>query len=369
MTQSTKTAGKGNQVKLTAVNKQFGAVQAVRNVNLTIEAGEFMTFLGPSGSGKTTTLNLIAGFADTTSGEILIGNRPMQSVPAYQRNLGVVFQSYALFPHMNVWENIAFPLQQRAKSKAEQHELITRVLELVELKKFENRLPTELSGGQQQRVALARALVFNPSVLLLDEPLGALDKKLREGLQSELKRIHNSLGSTFIFVTHDQEEALSMSDRIAIFNKGQIEQVGTGQDLYERPETLFVGKFLGDSTILHGRRLQDSGDSSALSVSGETLLAPLGARKSSDVLLLRPEKLRLLPAGSPVPPEHNRLQVQVTDRTYLGSSWRYEVVFGSEKGIVRAQPEESLIEQGAVADLVWHRSNGVLLEPEPPSAV
>lgn len=355
--------GAGTRVELKAINKRYASIDAVKDVNLTIEAGEFMTFLGPSGSGKTTTLNLIAGFADLTSGEILIGGKPMQIVPAHKRNLGVVFQSYALFPHMTVWDNIAFPLEQRRYDKPRQNELIKQVLKLVELQGFERRMPSELSGGQQQRVALARALVFSPAVLLLDEPLGALDKKLREWLQGELKRIHASLGSTFIFVTHDQEEALSMSDRIAIFNKGRIEQVGTGQDLYERPNTLFVGQFLGDSTIIHGVRQPDAGDRSILNFDGISIASAKAKRASQNVLLLRPEKISLEQRGATSDSAHNRLPATVKHRTYLGASWRYDVRLGNDlPGIVRVGPSLEIFEPGAEVNIVWSTGDGVLLD-------
>ncbi|GAA4167448.1 ABC transporter ATP-binding protein [Shinella granuli] len=365
MTTNNAKSGAGMRVELQAINKRYASIDAVKDVNLIIEAGEFMTFLGPSGSGKTTTLNLIAGFADLNSGAILIGGQPMQSVPAHKRNLGVVFQSYALFPHMSVWNNIAFPLEQRQHSKTEQRELISQVLKLVELNGFESRMPSELSGGQQQRVALARALVFNPNVLLLDEPLGALDKKLREWLQGELKRIHSSLGSTFIFVTHDQEEALSLSDRIAIFNRGRIEQVGTGQDLYERPETLFVGQFLGDSTILRGIRSGESSHSSILDFGGVSVTAPKARRASQNILLLRPEKISLTAPTGAAESGVNRIPATVSQRTYLGSSWRYDVTLGDGKpGIVRQGPAERMFEPGAQVDLVWSAADGVLLDAD-----
>jgi len=363
MTLHDNTKGTGSSVDLKAINKRYASIDAVKDVDLTIKAGEFMTLLGPSGSGKTTTLNLIAGFTELTSGEISIGGQPIQNVPAHKRNLGVVFQSYALFPHMTVWSNIAFPLEQRRYGKSDQSKMISQVLELVELKGFEDRLPSELSGGQQQRVALARALVFNPNVLLLDEPLGALDKKLREWLQSELKRIHSSLGSTFIFVTHDQEEALSLSDRIAIFNKGRIEQVGTGQDLYERPDTLFVGQFLGDSTILHGTRRDDGPDCSVLDFGSLSIVTPKAQKKSQDVLLLRPEKISLEQRNASARETHNRLPATVTQSTYLGASWRYDVTFGGgNSGIVRLGPEENIFSPGEEVNLVWPRSSGVLLD-------
>ena len=355
--------GAGARVELRNISRKYGHFDAVKNVNLTIEAGEFMTFLGPSGSGKTTTLNLIAGFSDVSAGEIAIGGTEMHRIPPYRRNLGVVFQSYALFPHMTVAQNISFPLEQRKIPRAQRQHLVREAIQLVELQGLESRVPSQLSGGQQQRAALARALVFKPNVLLLDEPLGALDKKLREALQDELKRIHNNVRSTFIFVTHDQEEALSLSDRIAIFNKGAIEQVGTGQQLYEAPETLFVARFLGDSNTWKGERLANGPQSSVLSVGGNRIVAPLTADESRNVLLLRPEKLRLRPRdGQPPPPGHNKLAATVTATTYLGSSWKYEVVLeDGTPGIVRQHAETDIHQPGDAVDVVWTDNSGVLL--------
>ncbi|HRO94951.1 ATP-binding cassette domain-containing protein, partial [Citricoccus sp.] len=215
-------------ISLKGVTKRYGDKAVVDDIDLVIEPGEFMTLLGPSGSGKTTTLNMIAGFADVTEGLLHIYGKPVAKLPAHKRDIGMVFQNYALFPHMTVEENVAYPLQRRKMPKAEQKKRIAESLQMVRLAEYGGRYPAELSGGQQQRAALARALVYNPRVLLMDEPLGALDKKLREWLQLEIKRIHQEVGSTFVYVTHDQEEALSLSDRIAVFNNGKIEQVGTG---------------------------------------------------------------------------------------------------------------------------------------------
>ncbi len=244
----------GAILNLESVTKEFlGAeIPAVLDVNLSVQAGEFVTFLGPSGSGKTTTLNMIAGFTEPTSGVIKIHGRSVSRIPSHKRNLGMVFQNYALFPHMTVWENVAFPLQERRVAKVEIRQKVIKALELVGLTGYEKRRPNELSGGQQQRVALTRALVFNPEMLLMDEPLGALDKKLRQRLQFEIKRLHRELGMTFLFVTHDQEEAMALSDRVVVFNQGQIIQVGTPEDLYRRPNSRFVAEFLGDSNIIEG---------------------------------------------------------------------------------------------------------------------
>ena len=253
-------ASRGAAIDLESISKAYGGFKALDGVSLRIEPGEFMTLLGPSGSGKTTTLNVIAGFTDVTSGKLLVGEKSVVGVPAHKRNIGVVFQHYALFPHMTVGRNVAYPLTLRGVDQATRQSRVARALDMVKMGDFAHRYPSELSGGQQQRVALARAIVFDPPLLLMDEPLGALDKKLREWLQLEIKRIHRELGTTFVYVTHDQEEALVLSDRIAVFNRGRIEQVGTGRQLYDEPATLFVGRFIGNSTVLRGEARSDGNE-------------------------------------------------------------------------------------------------------------
>jgi putative spermidine/putrescine transport system ATP-binding protein/mannopine transport system ATP-binding protein len=241
---------------LTGIYQSYGTNLVINNVSLFIKEGEFITLLGPSGSGKTTLLMIIAGFVDPSQGQIELNGKEIIYLPPERRNFGLVFQGYALFPHMNVFENIAFPLKTRKLEKEAIKEKVRKVIDMVQLAHLEDRLPKQLSGGQQQRVALARALVFEPDLLLLDEPLGALDKKLREELQVELKILHKNLGSTFISVTHDQEEALSMSDRVAVINDGKIEQVGPPEELYENPASLFVADFLGQSNLFEGEILE-----------------------------------------------------------------------------------------------------------------
>ena len=274
------------------VTKSYGALQnAVDDVTLDVLPGEFVSFLGPSGSGKTTTLMMVAGFQDPTEGEIRLGDRVIGPIPPYRRNIGMVFQNYALFSHLSVADNIGFPLRMRGMGTAEKTERVGRALDMVNLKGFESRFPAELSGGQQQRVALARALVFEPDLILLDEPLGALDKNLREHMQVELKRIHRELGVTMIYVTHDQTEAMTMSDRIAVFNKGRIEQVGTPTDIYFKPQTSFVASFIGDSNLLSGMGRQDGGfDVEGVGKVKGAEPATAGRRQP---LLLRPEMVRL----------------------------------------------------------------------------
>jgi putative spermidine/putrescine transport system ATP-binding protein len=243
---------------LDQVSKTYdGQHRAVDRVSLDIQPGEFVSFLGPSGSGKTTTLMMIAGFEHASSGAIRIAGRAIDNVPAYARNIGMVFQNYALFPHLSVADNVAFPLRMRGVAKSEKKRRVRAALEMVGLCAFASRQPAALSGGQQQRVALARALVFEPDVVLLDEPLGALDKAMREHMQIELKRIHRDLGVTMIYVTHDQTEAMTMSDRIAVFNAGRIEQIGTPDEVYFEPASRFVASFVGDSNLFEGQALGD----------------------------------------------------------------------------------------------------------------
>ncbi|WP_159501903.1 ABC transporter ATP-binding protein [Microbacterium sp. 18062] len=237
-------------VRLEGVTKSFGATVAVRDLDLEVEQGEFLSMLGPSGSGKTTVLRMIAGFEDVTTGAIRIGGDDVTAMPAHQRPVNTVFQDYALFPHLTIGENVAYGLRVRGRSRAQRQEAVTAALAQVRLGHLADRLPHQLSGGQRQRIALARALILRPRVLLLDEPLGALDKQLREEMQLELKSIQREVGITFIFVTHDQEEALTLSDRVAVFNDGRIEQIGTARNVYEYPQTEFVARFLGLSNVL-----------------------------------------------------------------------------------------------------------------------
>jgi ABC-type Fe3+/spermidine/putrescine transport system ATPase subunit len=241
----------GGEVALEGVTKRFGSVVAVDSIELQVARGEFVSLLGPSGCGKTTTLRLIAGFEEPDGGRIRIGNEDVEGKPPYRRDVNTVFQSYALFPHLSVLDNVGYGLRHRGFGKPEREERARQMLELVRLRDVERRKPVELSGGQQQRVALARALVMNPKVLLLDEPLGALDLSVRKQLQIELKRIQSAVGVTFIYVTHDQDEALAMSDRVAVMNEGRVEQVGTPGEIYDRPASEFVASFIGDTNLIH----------------------------------------------------------------------------------------------------------------------
>lgn len=349
-------------ISLNQVTKRYGENTVVDAIDLVIEPGEFMTFLGPSGSGKTTTLNMIAGFTSVDDGLLHIYGKPVAKLPPHKRDIGMVFQNYALFPHKTVMENIAYPLQRRKLSKDEQKRRVNDALAMVRMGDYGDRYPSELSGGQQQRVALARALVYEPRVLLMDEPLGALDKKLREWLQTEIKRIHREVGSTFVYVTHDQEEALSMSDRIAVFNNGKIEQVGTSEDLYEAPQTLFVGRFLGESTVLLGAGTPLGDRQTAISVAGHQVIANGQFAQQHLAILIRPENLRLEPAGVEATTERNSVPVTITDVTYLGASRRYTVRLpdGTE-GAVRLGQEARIHNRGDHVSMVWDIDAGVLL--------
>ncbi len=284
-------------IELRHVSKSFGAVTALDDVSLEIHDGEFFTLLGPSGSGKTTVLRVIAGLIHADAGDVLIAGQSMRNVPPYERELAVVFQSLALFPHMTVAENIAFSLRMRRRSKPEIAAMVRDVLELVQLPDIGARNIAELSGGQRQRVALARSLIYKPRLLLLDEPLSALDRRLREDMQLELTRLHRELGVTIVNVTHDQHEALFMSDRVALMNGGHVIQVGRGREIYERPANAFVGAFLGDPVLLAGEVTID-GAQPVLHAHGLQFLVEPGAPVGSGALLLRPERLRLIPDGA-----------------------------------------------------------------------
>ena len=321
------------------VTKLFGNVKAVDDVSLTIEAGEFLTLLGPSGSGKTTLLNMIAGFFRPTRGHILIGDKDITSLPPEKRDVGMTFQNYALFPHMTVADNIAFPLKMRKASKGEISKRIEEVLELVRLRDFGKRYPKQLSGGQQQRVSLARSIVFNPSILLMDEPLGALDKKLRQHMQLELKQLHRKLQMTVVYVTHDQEEALTMSDRIAVLNDGRIEQIGTPDEIYQRPDNWFVADFIGESNFLEGVISECGTELSVIECHdlNITTAAQEWMKSGQQVLvLLRPERLNIYP-DKPESDNQNVISGKIVDDLYVGNISRYLIEVSALQKILNVE--------------------------------
>ncbi|MGF6177918.1 ABC transporter ATP-binding protein [Ensifer sp. 4252] len=309
-----------------------GKSQAVRHLDLEIQEGEFLTFLGPSGSGKTTTLMMLAGFEQPTNGEIYVHGVPVTRTPPNKRNFGMVFQNYALFPHMSILDNVAFPLTVRGIGKNDARAQAESALDLVQLHSFANRRPAQLSGGQQQRAALARALVFEPTLVLLDEPLGALDTRLRVQMQMEIKHLHARLGNTMVSVTHDQTEALTMSDRIAVFNGGQIQQIATPTELYEKPKNSFVARFVGETNRLHGTVREVRRDTCAIAIDGgQTVIATRSSLNVGDrtTLSIRPERLHVLDAaagsiGNDYPAtieetiycgDHVRFRIKILDRT------------------------------------------------------
>ncbi len=310
-------------LQIQGIRQEFGDIVAVHDVTLDVARGEFMTFLGPSGSGKSTTLYILAGFQQPTRGDILLDGETLLDRPSHQRNIGMVFQRYTLFPNMTVGDNIAFPLKVRRRPKAEIDAKVREMLRLVRLEGFEDRRIGKMSGGQQQRVALARALAYDPPVLLMDEPLSALDKKLREEIQHEIRRIHQQTGVTILYVTHDQEEALRLSDRIAVFSQGRIDQVGTGAELYANPATRFVAEFIGDSDVLKAEIVTTHAGHADVRV-GEAVVRGVPvhgtARPGAATLLLRPERINLA-RGSDA-----GLPATVTDITFLGNNFHVAAV-------------------------------------------
>ena len=358
----------GSALELRQLSKYYDRVVAVRDVSLSIDSGEFVTLLGPSGSGKTTTLNLVAGLAEPTSGEILLGGRDISRIPPHQRDIGVVFQGYLLFPHMNVFKNVAYPLVRRGVAKEERKRRVMEALELVHLERLADRFPRQLSGGEQQRVALARAIVFRPPVLLMDEPMGALDRKLRENLQWELKRIQRETKITCLYVTHDQEEALVLSDRIAIFSNGAVEQVGTADDLYERPVSMFVARFVGDSNCFAGRVERDSASTRIVTDTFSLKVPSERAPGTNATILVRPERMRVHPLDSGT--GDNVLKGRVRSVTYLGPARRIEVAVPGINDVIVREPTNlgPPLRVGDGADVVWSVRDSWLIPAAPADA-
>jgi len=351
-------------VKLVDVVKQFGDAVVVDHIDLEVRAGEFFSLLGPSGCGKTTTLRMSGGFEAPTSGIIELQGQDVTWLPPYKRNVNTVFQNYALFPHLTIYENVAFGLRRKGVKDGEVKSRVTDMLRLVELAGFETRRPTQISGGQAQRVALARALINKPAVLLLDEPLGALDLKLRKQMQVELKRIQQEVGITFIYVTHDQEEAMTMSDRIAVMNNGRYEQLAEPEVLYERPTTRFVAGFLGVSNLLPGAVEETDGAYAAVRLADDTRIrAPraLVGDTANVSVGVRPEKIRLHDAETEAPAGHNHMSGVVRDASYLGVSTQYLV---DARGGAQIMVYEQNVERATKAEL-WAAGEAVRLSWSP----
>ncbi len=335
----------GASVSYRQVGKRYGGVAALADFDLDVAPGEFMIFLGPSGSGKTTALNVLAGFVDPSEGDVAIDGRSVVALPPEQRQLGMVFQSYTLFPHMNVFDNVAFPLRLRRRPKAEIRRKVEESLAMVRLTGLEGRMPKELSGGQRQRVAFARAVVFEPPVLLMDEPLGALDLKLRQAMQLEIKRYHAALGCTIIFVTHDQGEALALSDRIAVMGEGRIAQVDTPERIYDRPSSRYVAEFIGKTNILTLDAARDGGFSiveTGCSIAAEAMGADAGR---IETLSLRPEKLHRVAADE----SEAVFSAKVGEVLFLGDIVQYEVASESGHSLIFQEhrgPETPILKRG-----------------------
>ena len=367
-TESGHAAPDASGLRIERLCKRFGDFVAVAGVDLHVRRGEFLTLLGPSGSGKTTLLLMLAGFVEPTSGDIRLDGRSIRSLVPERREFAMVFQGYALFPHMSVRRNIAYPLEVRRQSRDDVRRRVDEMLALVQLEAFADRLPRQLSGGQQQRVALARALSFDPRVLLLDEPLGALDKKLRAEMQLQLKRLHRSVGTTFVYVTHDQEEALSMSDRVVIMNHGSTVQVGTPAELYERPATAFAASFLGESNFLRGVVTGHRAGCATYAVAGhEYRQDDPGGRLEIGApitLALRPEKLDVA-LDSEDGPGPNRMAGVVSDVSYLGSTLAVSVMTdaaGPVTAEVRSWGGPRLLEPGQDVCLRWKPDAAVVVD-------
>lgn len=356
-----------HMVRFENVQKSYdGETLVVKNLNLDIAQGEFLTMLGPSGSGKTTCLMMLAGFEPATHGEIFLNDRPINNVPPHKRGIGMVFQNYALFPHMTVAENLAFPLQVRGMDKDEQKKRVERALSMVELPQFGNRRPAQLSGGQQQRVAVARALVFDPELVLMDEPLGALDKQLREQMQYEIKHIHENLGVTVVYVTHDQTEALTMSDRVAVFNDGIIQQLSPPDVLYETPQNSFVAQFIGENNKLGGEVVEVSDGLCTVKLDDGTVLKAdkvnVGGVGERTTISLRPERVELDPAVD----MENMVDGTIEESIYLGDHIRVRMnVAGNTEFIakVRNRGDRRHLVPGDSAKVGWAASDCKALDP------
>ena len=340
------------------VQKSYdGENLVVKDLNLSIGKGEFLTMLGPSGSGKTTCLMMLAGFETATHGDILLDGKPINNISPHKRGIGMVFQNYALFPHMTIAENLAFPLEVRKIGKSEREERVQRALDLVQMGEFGGRRPAQLSGGQQQRVALTRALVFEPDLVLMDEPLGALDKQLRETMQFEIKRIADDLGITVVYVTHDQTEALTMSDRVAVFEDGRIQQLAPPDELYEEPRNSFVAQFIGENNTLEGTVQEIKGDIALVKLDDGSLIdaKPVNVSKAGErtTVSIRPERVEINPE---LGADAHTLKAEVLEFIYMGDVFRTRLrVAGNDDFIVktRNRADQARLEPGTTVDIGW----------------
>ena len=355
-------------VKFDKVDKSYdGKVLVVKDLNLDIAEGEFITMLGPSGSGKTTCLMMLAGFETPTNGEIYLDGNPISNIPPHKRGIGMVFQNYALFPHMTVYENLAFPLRVRKFSKDETDKKVEKALSMVSLSGFGSRMPAQLSGGQQQRVAVARALVFDPAVVLMDEPLGALDKNLRESMQYEIKHIHESIGVTVVYVTHDQSEALTMSNRIAVFNDGKVQQLSSPDKLYEEPVNSFVAEFIGENNTFQGEVEDISNDRCKIKLDsgGEILANPIRVKSKGEksIVSLRPERAIIDPEEK----MENKFKGKIEEVIYHGDHTRLRLDLLGNKEFILKVPNSSArmdIKLGNEIKIGWNSFDARALDPK-----
>lgn len=360
---------KNKMIELISVTKQFGEMLAVNHINLTVYEGEFMTFLGPSGCGKTTTLRMIAGFEDPTDGKIYINKMDCDNVPPNQRDVNTVFQNYALFPHLSIRENIAFGLKLKKLPKKEIDEKVERMIHLIKLEEHVDKKPSQLSGGQKQRVAIARSLVNEPKVLLLDEPLGALDLKLRKEMQIELKHLQQELGITFVYVTHDQEEALTISDRIAIMNKGNIEQIGTAEEIYDTPKTKFAANFIGETNLLSGVLIAQDENKAIIDFMGTKLTVfDSGTRFQENAKLcmcVRPENMHFVDSLPDYSEEkYNCIEAIYDEQIYVGNLRRHilHTTNGQQIKITRYARKNENYVSGDKVKVCWSKKRCILVE-------
>ncbi|MCQ9368831.1 ABC transporter ATP-binding protein [Brevibacterium sp. 91QC2O2] len=357
---------KGASLTLESIFKNYGSVAAAQDISIDVNPGEFISLLGPSGSGKTTTLNMIAGFEEPTAGTISIDGTDVTSIPIHKRNIGMVFQGYALFPHMSVEKNVEYPLKQHGFSRADRGAAVANALKKVSLEGFRERMPAQLSGGQRQRVALARAIAYDPPLLLMDEPLSALDRALRESLQGEIRRIHRELGTTVIYVTHDQDEALALSDRIVVFNEGRVQQIGTPSELYLNPANDFVSRFLGESIHVSGT-VRSSAGGSIFDAGGTQWQIEQYAEGPAEAMI-RPESVALSLTGSDAGAGPG-VDAVVRDIVYMGHSVKYSVEFAGTgeqegNGVVRMSSQIAPdVSVGDSVHLSWEAESAKILSP------